>query len=147
MAFTNGDAVHTEVELAAPFTLGTDHVYKFQEAAFFGNVFPDSPSAFYCVGRDYYTKTNTDLSFYETRACEGYNEDESGVCPYVRTGLCEDIPILQTGDSVWLQNECKFSGDAAVSCREQDIAPDPLVWVKGDKAWSNPITTFRNVQQ
>jgi hypothetical protein len=134
MAFTNGDAEHIDIELAAPFTLGTGHSFKFQEAAFYGNIFADEPSAFYCIGRDYYRKVEDGIALYETRACQGYNEVEGAECPYVMAGFCEDVV-----DSTYPQeHKCTFSGDAAASCTGSDGSP---------KLWKNPITTFRAVQR
>jgi len=131
MAFTNGDAEHIDIELAAPFTLGTDHSFTFQEAAFYGNIFADKPSAFYCIGRDYYRQDDDGIALYETRSCEGYNEVAGGDCPYVLAGFCDDV----AHPTYPQEHKCTFSGDAAASCTGSD-----------NKVWKNPITTFRAVQ-
>ena len=76
------------------------------------------------------------ISLFETRACEGYNELEGGSCPYVLTGFCDEL-----ADNA---SQCAFSDDAAKSCKQADVAADPL---SARSAWANPITTFRAVQK
>jgi Ca2+-binding RTX toxin-like protein len=97
MAFTNGDGAHVDIELAAPYTLGTSHTYRYQEASFYGNVFLDKPAAFYCVGKDY-AKSGSSIRLLETRSCLGYNEKD-GTCPYVRAGYCNSAFSLNFADN------------------------------------------------
>jgi len=140
MAFTNGDGAHVDVELAAPFTLGTGHTYRYQEAAFYGNLFQDKPAAFYCVGRDY-AKSGISVTTLETRSCKGYNA-QNGTCPYVRAGYCESAFSLNFADTVLGDKKCSFGfgSDTATGCK--DAAGGLLA-----KTWKYPITTFRKVQQ
>jgi hypothetical protein len=129
MAFTNGSGEHVEIELAGHNELGANHAYRYQEAAFYGNIFLDPPKAFYCVGDDYYYRGRQ----LETRACSGYNERD-GECPYVRAGECN--PEM---GSVENDDRCDFPrhSEAALSCKE---APSRG---RNERSWSNPITTFR----
>ena len=156
MAFTNGDGDHVEIEMSAQFVLGIGHSaeYPFQEASFYGNIFVDPPQAFYCVGEDY-ASSGKNVTQLETRACEGYNEQD-GTCPYTRTGLCNDLSTVRIsdntrlgnelldrffGDELFEDNKCRFtrSGDTSTSCKSGSG------WAA--KTWRNPITTFRKVKQ
>lgn len=139
MAFTNGDGNHVELEMTAPFTIGADHSSEFpyHEAAFFGNLFLEPAQAYYCVGRDYATSSGQ----LETRACQGYNEQD-GSCPYRKVGYCGEAPTSSRADQR-SDDRCTFvSGseaerDTAKSCKTSSSFLA--------KTWSNPITTFRDV--
>lgn len=148
MALTNGDGVHVSVEMAAPFVLGADHAYPFQEAAFYGNVFAAEATASYCVGRDY-VKGGVQAKSLETRACAGYNEEQGGSCPYVKVGYCNEVfsrAAYDTRIGGKGDEKCTFVGDVAVSCKDSRANPLYAVNVDG-KVWQNPITTFRKVQE
>jgi len=140
MAFTNGKGDHIEVELSAPFTLGTGHTYKFTEGAFYGNLFQDKPAAYYCIGKDY-AISGLLMTVLETRSCSGYNST-NGSCPYVRTGYCSNALSLNLLDSVLSDNKCSFGfgSDTATGCK------DPAGGLLA-KQWKYPITTFRKVQK
>jgi len=140
MAFTNGDGAHVDVELAAPFTLGASHTYKYQESAFYGNLFQQNPKAFYCVGKDY-AISGLFITNLETRACKGYNA-QNGTCPYVRAGYCGGAFSINFLDTILNDNRCDFGflSDTATGCKE------PLAGLLSP-SWKYPITTFRKVQQ
>lgn len=145
MAFTNGDGVHVDIEMAAPFTIGTSHTYKYQEASFFGNVFIDKPQAFFCVGKDY-AQNGPSIKLLEERACTGYNE-KNGSCPYVRAGYCESaISFDRDDDTVTGDNKCSYSfgSETAKSCKDGTNTGSGL---NPGKTWNYPITTFRKVKQ
>ena len=142
MAFTNGDGAHVAIELSARFTLGLGHSddFPYQEAAFYGNLFTSPPEAYFCVGADYATVDASGTSFLEMRACEGYNSDD-GSCPYVNTGLCNDLWALGLSRASVPDGRCAWTGlfdDTAASC----LAPGAP-----SKRWQYPITTFRQSQQ
>jgi hypothetical protein len=145
MAFTNGDGVHVDVELAAPYTLGTGHTYKYQEASFYGNIFLDKPAMFFCVGKDY-AESGIVIKVLEERACQGYNEKD-GKCPYVKAGYCQNVISLNilSGDSLLNDNKCSynFGVDTAKTCK--DNSSSGLLFSSG-KSWNYPITTFRTVK-
>jgi hypothetical protein len=150
MALTNGDGVHEDVELAAPFTLGSAHSFPYQEAAFYGNLFTDPPRAYYCVGRDY-AKSGLQVTLLEERSCEGYNEKD-GKCPYQRVGFCDNAFSLSLSDNTLTgDNKCSFTGpsrskrDVATSCK--DSSGGALSLLSRGKSWSYPITTFRKVKK
>lgn len=132
MALTNGAGENIRVELAAQYTLGTGHTFRYQEAAFYGNVFTDPPKAFYCVGDDYYYYGRQ----LETRACQAYNE-KYGSCPYVKAGVCGS-EFTYTND----EKRCSFGyySDTAKTCKEASS------WLNSGKTWYYPITTFRETR-
>ena len=150
MALTNGDGVNVDVELAAPYTLGTSHSYQYQEASFYGNIFVDPPQAFYCVGKDY-AQTGISVTLLEQRLRKGYNDKQGGVCPYVRVGYCTSVVSLSLGldvnvaDSTILgDKKCEFGSvfsksDTASACKSGTGF--------ASKTWNYPITTFRKVKQ
>ncbi len=152
MALTNGDGAHVDVELAAPFVLGTSHTYRYQEASFFGNLFLDKPEAYYCVGKDY-AQNGIRITLLEERSCTGYNEKD-GSCPYQRVGYCENAISLSLSDNTLTgDRKCSYSfgSDTANSCKDSSSGSNGglfgLSLLSRGKTWSNPITTFRNVKQ
>lgn len=130
MAFTNGSGKHVAIEMAGFNELGSNHRFRYQEAAFYGNLFSDPPKMFYCVGDDYYSLGKQ----LETRACSGYNE-AYGECPYQKTGECTSELGAIKSDS-----RCSFGlfSDTAKSCKEGG---------SNGASWAHPITTFRNVKE
>jgi hypothetical protein len=107
MAFTNGRGVHVHIEMngvGKASSLGghdtsSGNWFKYQEAAFFGNLFVTPPTSNYCVGKDYVGILSTlggGLGAVDVRACGGY---PSGQCPYASAGDCESVAngITSTG--------------------------------------------------
>jgi hypothetical protein len=144
MAFTNGDGQHVDIELAASFTLGTSHTYKYQEASFYGNVFLEKPQAFLCIGKDY-AKSGSRIKLGETRSCKGYNEKD-GSCPYVWAGYCESAFSLSISDNtIKGDDKCSygFGNDTAKSCKDNSGSGS---FLSSGKSWAYPITTFRKDQ-
>jgi hypothetical protein len=147
MALTNGDGISVEVELAAPFVLGTSHSFKYQEASFYGNLFLDEPKAYYCVGKDY-AQNGLHIKLLEERSCTGYNEKD-GSCPYQRIGFCNNAISLSLSDNTLTgDRKCSFSGHTAKSCKDSSGGLfGGLSLLSSGKSWSNPITTFRRTKQ
>jgi hypothetical protein len=97
MAMTNGHGVHVHIELngtGSASVLGTHSTastnwFKFQEAAFFGNLFVSPPTSQFCVAKDYANvgSWTTGFSAVEARACAGYGSNAA--CPYQNAGTCE----------------------------------------------------------
>ncbi|MEY4512834.1 MAG: hypothetical protein RLZZ450_4956 [Pseudomonadota bacterium] len=142
MAFTNGDGEHVNIEMAAPFVLGTSHSYRYQEASFYGNIFVDPPQAFYCVGKDF-AENGLKITLLEERSCTGYNERD-GKCPYKRVGYCESAFSLSLSDNTLRgDKKCTYAvgSDTAKSCK--DSSGNVLSLLSSGKTWANPITTFR----
>lgn len=141
MAFTNGDGAHVDIELAAGYTLGTSHTYPYQEGSFYGNLFQNNPKAYYCIGKDY-AISGVSMKMLETRACTGYNA-QSGSCPYIKAGYCENAVSLNIADDTILgDSKCSYGllSDTATKCKDNTGGLLP-------KTWSYPVTTFRKVQQ
>jgi len=135
MAFTNGSGQHVAIEMSSQnAAIGSGHSYPYQEAAFYGNLFLDTPKAYYCAGSDFAGLTVLGISLLaiDQRACSGYTAlfGNSG-CPYVNAGACNPqlLDLLQTSS-----NKCSFSGGAATKC-----APSGST----SKTWLNPMTTYR----
>jgi hypothetical protein len=150
MALTNGDGKNVEVELAAPFVLGTGHSFRYQEAAFYGNLFLDNPEAYYCVGKDY-AQNGIRITLLEERSCEGYNERD-GSCPFKRVGFCNNAISLSLSDNTLTgDNKCSFSGDTAKGCKDSSSSSGGLLGglslLSRGKTWANPITTFRKTRE
>jgi hypothetical protein len=146
MAFTNGDGVHVDIEMSAPFVLGTDHTYPYQEASFYGNLFTDPPQAYYCVGKDF-AQSGLKITLLEERSCQGYNERD-GKCPYKRVGYCEDAFSLSLSDNTLTSaRKCTYGrgSDTASSCKDSSGGTFSLL--SSGKSWSSPITTFRKEKQ
>jgi len=146
MAFTNGDGVHVDVELANDGVLGTSHTYPYQEASFYGNLFLEPPLAYYCVGKDY-AQSGITITLLEERSCTGYNE-KNGTCPYKRVGYCGTAFSLSLSDATLTSdNKCSygFLSDTAKTCK--DSSGGLLSLLSTGKTWNNPITTFRKVKQ
>ncbi len=140
MAFTNGDGLHVDIEMSAPFiTGGNGHstAYPYVEAAFFGNVFLATPQAYYCTGHDY-VQFGNEVTLLETRACKGYNQRD-GSCPYRNVGYC-DVPYQVGG--LFKCYMGSTTGDTAQSCND-----DNTTYTGVGYTWYNPITTFRKVLQ
>lgn len=146
MAFTNGDGEHVDIEMAAPFVLGTGHSYeyRYQEASFYGNMFVSPPKAFYCVGKDF-AKSGLHITLLETRSCEGYNSKD-GDCPYVNAGYCNNAFSLNvlSDNTLTGDEKCSFSGDTAYSCKDNS---NTLGLWSTSKSWRYPITTFRRERE
>jgi len=135
MAFTNGSGNHVAIEMSSPNpSVGGGHSYPYQEAVFYGNIFLDTPKAYYCAGKDFDGLNIVGISLLavDQRACSGYTAlfGNSG-CPYVNTGSCNPqlLDLLQLSS-----NKCTFSNSAATKC-----APSGST----TKSWLNPVTTYR----
>lgn len=134
LSLTNSLGNHVSVELAAPFTVGTGHTYPYQEAAFYGNLFLDSPASAYAVGKDF-AGVGLLLNLFEVanRACAAYESLlGSGKCPVIEVGKANrdwlDIFGLSSG-------KCSMSNGVATSCKD-----------KSGKTWSYPLTTYRRTK-
>jgi hypothetical protein len=106
MAFTNGRGVHVHIEMngtGRAASLGkhdtsSTNWFKYQEAAFFGNLFVSPPTGAYCVGKDYagvgiggVSMPGTVGGAVDVRACAGYGSASD--CPYKNAGRCEGMSL------------------------------------------------------
>jgi len=129
MAFTNGTGEHIAIEMSAEDSaVGGSHTYRYQEAAFYGNVFNDNPQAYYCAGADFAGFSLVGLitlGNLEQRACSGYSN-----CPYKNAGACNYSGLDLLGLN---SRKCNFSNSAATLCAGSGTS----------KTWTNPVTTYR----
>jgi hypothetical protein len=134
MALTNGNGVHLPLELSSTKSaLGGGHSksFRYQEGAFFGNLFVSPPQAYYCTGSDYastgssYTGSDQWVSPLSIRACSGYSA-KNLACPYVHLSVCN------AGTST--PGTCAFDKKGtALSCTGS-----------GSTVWGYPITSYRD---
>jgi hypothetical protein len=136
MALTNGSGDHVNVELSAlnmPIGGGHSSSFKYQEAAFYGNLFTSPPQANYCIGKDYAGLNVLGLSILaaDQRACSGYWTlfGDTG-CPYKKTGDC-NATLLN-----W-NMKCENSGGTMTKCEP---------YGSNVRSFVNPITTFRSTR-
>ncbi|MDB4989697.1 MAG: hypothetical protein JWN04_4875 [Myxococcaceae bacterium] len=135
MSLTNSAGNHISVDLSAPFTVGTGHdsAYKYQEAAFFGNLFLNPPQSAFAVGKDYAGFNFggvISVGAVANRLCAaivallGPN-----ACPYQPAG---DMNFEISDPFGISSNKCSVSNGAATKCKD-----------KSGKTWNYPITTYR----
>jgi len=132
-AFTNGLGNHVQLELDSTqySALGphgtSNNPYKYQEGAFWGNLFVTPPTTAYCTGKDYTGILNiggVSLTATQARACSGYSD-----CPYANAGNCESQLLFLTlgnGACTWDSGMVN-----AKTCKS------------GNVTWNNPIYTYR----
>jgi len=133
MALTNGAGDHVDVELSAinmPLGGGHSTAFKYQEAAFYGNLFADPPVANYCIGKDFAGLNILGLNVLaaDQRACSGYWTlfGDTG-CPYKKTGDC-NASLLD-----W-NMKCENVGGTMTKCEPPG---------SNARTFLNPITTYR----
>ncbi|HMJ16307.1 MAG TPA: hypothetical protein VK524_33065 [Polyangiaceae bacterium] len=128
MALTNGEGKHIPLTLASTKnSLGGGHPseYKYQEGAFYGNIFLSPPKGFFCIGTG---STNIATMWFawdtsvNARMCSGY-ASRGLACPYKQTGQCTGMP--------WSPQKCSKTSDTMTSCKDD-----------ANKTWQRPITTF-----
>jgi hypothetical protein len=132
MSLTNSSGNHIDVELSAPFTVGTGHDYPYQEAAFYGNVFSSPPQASFAIGKDYagFNIAGINLGAVANRLCAAVtNLLGANACPYIPAG---NMNFSITDPLGLTTNKCSSSDGAATKCKD-----------KSGKTWNYPITTYR----
>ena len=135
MSLTNTAGNHVNVELAAPFTLGTGHSasFKYQEAAFYGNLFLSPPQTSFAVGKDYAGLNIlgvVNVGVVANRLCAIlWSTLGPNACPYIPAGNANFDLTDPLGVG---SNKCSMSGGAATRCKD-----------KSGKTWNYPITTWR----
>jgi hypothetical protein len=140
MSLTNGQGEHVQIELRSTLpSIGQGGSYKYQEAAFYGNMFVSPPTTAFCVGKDFAGLLGTNILSPQQRACEFWLL--MGLdCPYRQAGNCKrgwgfPFPFGKAA--------CSFDGDSATACSSASGTPLNN-YNNGDRKWKNVITTYRN---
>jgi hypothetical protein len=128
MAFTNATGVHVPLEMSSTKNAlggGNSSAFKWQEGAFFGNLFNDPPRAFFCKGTSQQNIATMWYSYasdsFDARMCTGY---QSGKCPYKGAGDCTGM--------IWSPKACSKASDGTyTSCKGTDGV-----------TYQRPITTY-----
>jgi hypothetical protein len=100
MALTNGTGQHVNIELSAPFTVGTGHSASrcMNEAMFYGNLFTSPPNGFYALGTDadgiISNSSGGGWDVGQIR-CSAYG---AGQCPYKKAGIAYHYYFAWTSD-------------------------------------------------
>jgi hypothetical protein len=141
MALTNGSGEHIMIEMRSTHpAIGQGGTFRYQEAAFYGNIFQSPPDASFCVGSDFKGAFNTtSINSPERRACDGFALLGFD-CPFKISGSC---------GSGWGffgafgKAACGFSGDSATACSTGGESMFKN-YNNNDRKWRNVITTYRN---
>jgi hypothetical protein len=140
MALTNGSGAHVDIELrSTDAAIGQGGSYRYQEGAFYGNMFVSPPTATYCVGKDFAGLLGTNILSPQRRACEFWLF--MGLdCPFKLAGNCTrgwGFPFS------FGRAACAFNGDSATVCSSANGNPFSN-YNNGDRRHDNVITTYRN---
>ncbi|HEY6561420.1 MAG TPA: hypothetical protein VI072_29305 [Polyangiaceae bacterium] len=140
MALTNGQGQHVQIEMRSTNpAIGQGGTYRYQEAAFYGNMFTTPPTTSFCVGKDFAGLLGTSILSPQQRAC-GFWLLMGLDCPYRQAGNC-----TRGGGLLFLFGKpaCSMDGDSATACSSPSSSPFSN-FNNGDRKWKNVITTYRN---
>jgi hypothetical protein len=99
MALTNASGQHVNLELSAPFVVGTGHSSSrcMNEAMFYGNLFTSPPNGFYALGTDADGVISNGGGSWDVGKirCDGWG---TGQCPYTNSGVAYHYYFAWTSD-------------------------------------------------